>query len=325
MSAALLDLRGKITRTGWQLPSDLSEDEWRASGLALGKVESGVSWWLGDWWAFGEHRYGDRKALVESDDWDGPSYQTCREAAVVSDAFPEMFRRRNNLSFSHHKEVAALQPADQDRFLDRAASEDLSVMKLRAVIRQGAAVERTKMVEFNAAALGKFAVILADPPWRYENPPMGGSNRSIENHYPTMTLDEICALPVGEIAHDDSVLFLWATAPKLAECMQVIDAWGFNYRTEMVWVKDKIGMGYHVRNRHEGLLICKRGELPPPPESSRCDSVVEAPRLEHSAKPPIFYEIIDAMYPAVRKIELFSREPREGWSAWGNQASAADA
>ncbi len=323
MSAALLDLRGKVTRTGWQLPSDLSEDEWRAAGLMLGKVESGVSWWLGDWWAFGEHRYGDRKALVDSEDWEGPTYQACFDAANVCRKFES--KRRRLLSFTHHREVAALSPEEQDRLLDRAEAEGLSVMKLRAVIRQGAAVDRTRMVEFNAAALGKFAVVLADPPWRYENPPMGGSNRSIENHYPTMALDEICALPVADIAHDDSVLFLWATAPKLAECMQVIEAWGFNYRTEMVWIKDKIGMGYHVRNRHEGLLICKRGELPPPPESSRCDSVVEAPRLEHSAKPEIFYEIIDAMYPALRKIELFSRSPREGWCAWGNQASSVDA
>jgi N6-adenosine-specific RNA methylase IME4 len=203
-----------------------------------------------------------------------------------------------------------------------SAANEIRTRKLDE--KKSAAIARTYNVEFNAKALGKFAVLLADPPWRYENPPMGGSNRSIENHYPTMTLEEICALPIGEIAHEDSVLFLWATAPKLAECMRVVEAWGFNYRTEMVWVKDKIGMGYHVRNRHEGLLICKRGELPPPPESSRCDSVVEAPRLEHSAKPTIFYEIIDAMYPGLRKIELFSRSPREGWSAWGNQAGRGE-
>jgi N6-adenosine-specific RNA methylase IME4 len=185
--------------------------------------------------------------------------------------------------------------------------------------KQAAAVEKTSSVEFNAALLGRFAVILADPPWRHEN---SMPDRAIENHYPTMPLEEICALPVVEIAHEDSVLFLWATAPKLAECMRVIEAWGFEYRTGMVWAKDKFGTGYYVRNQHEHLLICKRGQLPIPPPSARCSSLIEAPRLEHSAKPEIVYDIIDAMYPGLRKIELFSRNSRHGWAAWGNQAGA---
>jgi N6-adenosine-specific RNA methylase IME4 len=186
-----------------------------------------------------------------------------------------------------------------------------------------AAVARTNNVEFNAKALGKFAVILADPPWRYETPAIGGPGRRIENHYPTMTLEEICALPVAEIAHDDAALFLWATAPKLAHCWRVIEAWGFEYRTGMVWAKDKIGLGYWIRNQHEHLLICKRGEIPHPPESARPTSLVQAPRLEHSAKPEVFYEIIEAMYPGLRKIELFSRNQRDGWTPWGNQLGAS--
>jgi N6-adenosine-specific RNA methylase IME4 len=152
---------------------------------------------------------------------------------------------------------------------------------------------------------------------------MGGSNRSIENQYPTMTLEEICALPIGDIAHENCVLFLWATAPKLAECFDVIKAWGFTYRTCMVWVKDKIGMGYHARGRHELLLIAKRGELPPPAAEDRPDSVVEAPRLEHSAKPPVAREIIERMYPNLPRIELFAREAAPGWKCWGNQVETA--
>ena len=77
---------------------------------------------------------------------------------------------------------------------------------------------------------------------------MGGTNRSIEKHYPTMTVEDICALPVVDIAAENSVLFMWATSPKLAECFAVIEAWGFQYRTSMVWVKDQVGMGDYVRN-----------------------------------------------------------------------------
>lgn len=168
---------------------------------------------------------------------------------------------------------------------------------------------------------GQYPVIYADPPWQYEHPPIGASNRSIENHYPTMLLEEICALPVQDIAAENAVLFLWATAPKLAECMDVISAWGFEYRTCMVWVKDKIGMGYHARNQHEILLIAKRGQLAPPEPSNRPSSVLHAPRVEHSAKPLEFYDLIEQMYPGFPMVELFCRSPREGWSAWGNQAA----
>ena len=170
---------------------------------------------------------------------------------------------------------------------------------------------------------GKHAVLYADPPWRYEHPPIGASNRSIENHYPTMDLDEICALPVGEVAADDAVLFMWATAPKLAECFEVITAWGFTYRTCMVWVKDRIGMGYHARNQHEILLIAKRGQFAPPAPADRPSSVVNAPRGEHSAKPEVFYELIERMYPDAPKVELFARKQRDGWASFGNQAEAA--
>lgn len=192
------------------------------------------------------------------------------------------------------------------------------------LLREGEKAQR----DANLAALetiwpeGKYQVIYADPPWRYENPPMGGSNRSIENHYPTMDLDEICSLDIGQVVDENCVLFLWATAPKLAECMEVIAAWGFTYRTCMVWVKDKIGMGYHARNQHELLLIAKRGQIAPPEPSDRPSSVLHAPRQEHSAKPLEYYGIIEQMYPTHNKLELFCRSPREGWAVWGNQAAA---
>lgn len=169
----------------------------------------------------------------------------------------------------------------------------------------------------------KYPIIYADPPWRYENPPIGATSRAIENHYPTMTLAEICALPVGELATDDALLYLWATAPKLAECFEVIRAWGFEYRTNMVWDKEKIGMGYHARNQHELLLICKRGNIPPPAAGTQPSSVYREPRGAHSAKPTFYHEMIEAAYPQLPRIELFCRSPRDGWAVWGNQSEAA--
>jgi len=166
-----------------------------------------------------------------------------------------------------------------------------------------------------------YPVIYADPPWRYEH--VKTESRAIENQYPTMALEDICALPVADVATPDAILFLWATSPKLAEAIRVVEAWGFTYRTSMVWVKDQIGMGYYARQRHELLLIATRGNPPVPEPASRPDSVVTAPRQEHSAKPLVFYDVIERMYPEFQKIELFCRNPRGGWDAWGNQAASA--
>jgi N6-adenosine-specific RNA methylase IME4 len=163
----------------------------------------------------------------------------------------------------------------------------------------------------------KFNVLLADPPWRYEH--SISSSRDVENQYPTMSLQDICDLPINELAHDNSILFLWATSPKLEEAMKVIKSWGFEYRTFMVWVKDKMGMGYYARQRHEALLIARKGSFPPPLEANRFDSIIEAPRGKHSKKPEIVHETIEKMYPGFKYIELFSRKRRDNWHSWGNE------
>lgn len=197
-----------------------------------------------------------------------------------------------------------------------------------AVVRREERLEKIAEISKGNSELAtdiRYPIIYADPPWRYENPPMGGTNRSIENHYPTMTLEEICALPVDGLATDDAMLYLWATAPKLAECMAVIEAWGFEYRTNIVWDKEVIGMGYHARNQHEILLIAKRGNIPPPEAGKQPSSVHRERRAEHSAKPIFYYEMIEGAYPQLPKIELFCRSPRDGWTAWGNQSEAANA
>lgn len=166
----------------------------------------------------------------------------------------------------------------------------------------------------------RYPVIYADPPWRYEH--AESVTREIENHYPTMTLDDICAMPVAALATDDAALFLWATSPKLAEALRVVEAWGFSYRTCAVWHKPQIGMGYYFRQQHELLLIATRGDMPAPPPAARPGSVVTVDRGRHSTKPAEFAEIIERMYPTLPRIELFCRSPRAGWAVWGNQSAA---
>lgn len=192
--------------------------------------------------------------------------------------------------------------------------------RIQAEKREQRRAERIEIITHEPASLdclGPFNVIYADPPWRYEY--SISTSREIENQYPTMTLEDICSLPVASISADDSVLFLWATSPKLVEAINVIEAWGFTYRTCMVWIKDKIGMGYYARQQHELLLIAARGNLPTPEPANRPPSVLYGERNTHSYKPEETYEVIEKMYPEFNKVELFCRNPREGWFSWGNQ------
>lgn len=166
-----------------------------------------------------------------------------------------------------------------------------------------------------------FDLILADPPWRYRD---AKPWQQIENHYPTMSLDEICALPVASVAAKDSVLFLWTTSPKLEEAFAVIRAWGFEYKTSMVWKKEgAIGMGYYARIDHEFVLIATRGAPGVPDAENRPSSVLHAKKKRHSEKPAVFHEVVERMYPNALRLELFCRNPRPGWYAWGNQAEGA--
>jgi len=164
----------------------------------------------------------------------------------------------------------------------------------------------------------RYAVIYADPPWRYDF--SSTDARAIENQYPTMDVADIAALDVP--AATDAVLFMWATNPKLTQAFEVLSGWGFDYVTNMVWVKDRIGMGYYARSRHELLLIAKRGQLSVPEPTDRPDSVIEAPRTRHSAKPELVYGLLERMYPGLPKLEMFCRSPRDGWDAWGNEVAA---
>jgi N6-adenosine-specific RNA methylase IME4 len=165
---------------------------------------------------------------------------------------------------------------------------------------------------------GPFQLLYADPPWQLGNP---DSAHAPENHYPTMPLAEICALrpPTAE----DALLLLWAVNCLLPEALQVIEAWGFEYKTNLVWVKPRIGLGYWARNRHELLLLGTRGRFPLPDPADRPDSVLQAPRGRHSQKPDRFYQLIEQAWPQATKLELFARRARPGWAAWGNQTPAA--
>ena len=161
----------------------------------------------------------------------------------------------------------------------------------------------------------KFDVIYADPPWRYDF--AESSSRKIENHYTTMDNKDIANMKVP--AKDNCVLFMWATSPKLIEAIDVMKGWGFTYKTHAVWDKEKIGMGYWFRGQHELLMVGVKGKVSPPDASIRISSVIREARGKHSRKPDCVAEYIELAFYNKSKIELFCREPRNGWYSYGNQ------
>ncbi|GIU71963.1 MAG: hypothetical protein KatS3mg003_1442 [Candidatus Nitrosocaldaceae archaeon] len=166
----------------------------------------------------------------------------------------------------------------------------------------------------------KYNVILADPPYDYDIKLRG--NPSI--HYKTLTDDQIYNFlkdnNLEDKIDDNAILFLWCPNPKLREALKVIEAWNFEYKTNMVWIKDKIGLGYYVRSKHELLLIAVKGNIVPL-ESNRPESVIYHNRSIHSKKPLIVYDIIESMYPNANYLELFARNKRENWDSYGLELS----
>jgi len=219
------------------------------------------------------------------------------------------------------QDVASLPPEEFVKVAAGVATLTQVQAEINAVKNREARMEKLSAIAQGNKPLGtapeRFPIVLADPPWLYDF--QESHSREIENHYPTMPVEDICNLPVFDIVTSDAVLFLWATSPKLPQAMMVVEAWRFTYKTSFVWVKDKIANGYWCRGQHELLLVATKGTPPTPLPADRHSSVINAPRGEHSVKPVEVYEIIEAMFPTLPKIELFCRLPRKGWSVWGNE------
>jgi len=168
----------------------------------------------------------------------------------------------------------------------------------------------------------KYRIIYADPPWKYNesNHQTEGNfqSKTLGMHYPSMSITELCQLPIKDLSEENAVLFLWVTSPLLEECFDVIKAWGFKYKTSMIWDKVKHNVGNYVSVRHELLLICTKGSCTPDVKKLD-DSVYSEERTQHSKKPKYFRDLIDKIYINGNRIELFAREEVAGWDKWGNE------
>lgn len=240
-----------------------------------------------------------------------------RAREVLDNGSPELIKavERGQIAVSKAAELTKAAPEFQRAVVQKIS--DGSAKTATDAVRQA---KHEAKIEAPALPSDTYRVIYADPPWSYGNSGLDDYGHA-ERHYPSMTIDELCQMPVREMADDNAVLFMWVTSPLLEECFDVIRSWGFKYKTSFVWDKVKHNFGHYNSVRHELLLVCTRGSCTPDVKTLH-DSVQTIERTDkHSEKPEEFRRIIDGIYPNGRRIELFSRKQVEGWDAYGNEPS----
>lgn len=179
---------------------------------------------------------------------------------------------------------------------------------------------------FSEIPLFKYNLIMSDPPWQFELRSSKGEEKSAQNQYDCMTIDEIRAMPVDTIANKDCILWLWATNPMMPQALMTLEAWGFDYVTMGSWAKKTVnnkyrwGTGYVLRSTNEPFLIGRMGSPQVKPIQSGFDGVAR----EHSRKPEESYRLAEKFVPNAWRLDMFSRESREGWDSFGDEAEKFD-
>jgi N6-adenosine-specific RNA methylase IME4 len=250
--------------------------------------------------------------------------QYISDARKIKNTTPELHEKvkAGEIKVGDAKSLLKVEPEKAKQILDRVkAGEAKNVAEAKREVKKQEYQERVEQKEQERKAAPENIktelpnLILADPPWKYRH--CKTDNRKIENHYDTeCVLDMKDHIP----AHSDNcLLLLWVTAPKVKEAIELMDIWGFDYRTCAVWDKKKIGMGYWFRGQHELLFVGVKGDISPPLSDFRVSSIFEEPRSVHSKKPDCVYEWIEQAFGDKVKLEMYCRQPRDGWQVWGNE------
>lgn len=274
--------------------------------------------YLGDLWKDTEARFPERcSQLLGLTTY---SRESLRNFGWVATSIqPERRMIDEGVEFEKHKLVAALSERQQDRILKKAKVEDLTVAAVRQEVRL---VKRRKISTGKSELVGTYRVIMADPPWSYDDSGKmpGKSFTRAEDHYATMPTDDIAAMAIQAHVQKNAVLFLWVPAPMFPEAFTVIDAWGFTYKNKIVWSKLTHVHGHYLSNRHEDLLLATRGSCVPDQLTPMIENVQVIKQTgENSEKPAKFREIIERLYDHGPYLEIFARHVTDGWTSWGDQ------
>jgi N6-adenosine-specific RNA methylase IME4 len=325
--AHLFDLR-PIHLDGWELRHNaavpVGRPTYDQTAFALDfttNIEEISAYWVGDIAAYAEGRSDWQEQVSQIIDVTGYEPKTIANLASLARRVGQETRALAP-SVEHAKIVQKLPAKEQQAWMRKARSEGWGKRELDLELK---ASQKRGILTGTAELEGMFRVWLVDCPWSYGNRPP--SKVKADAHYPCMTIDELCAMGSSVKAHTmkDAVMFFWVTAPILFENpgpREILEAWGFEPKTGMVWDKVDHNFGSYVSIRHEHLIIATRGSCTPDRPVPMFDSVfVERKSDVHSQKPALVHAMIERLYDGPR-VELFAREPRESWTTWGNSINA---
>jgi N6-adenosine-specific RNA methylase IME4 len=247
------------------------------------------------------------------------SVSNWRRAIEVMEAVQLIELRR--FQPTHAMEVARRSPReDWPTWVERCEREGWTVVELRQELMR----HRKDKPRGAGTTVGDlndlidrgdtFGTIYADPPWAYDNQ---ATRAATGNHYSTMSVDALCALPIGKLAGEAAHLHMWTTNGFLFEAPRIFSAWGFEFRSTFVWVKTQLGIGNYWRNSHEILLTAIRGDAKRFADKN-LRSWLECGRGRHSSKPDQVRELLERASPGPR-LELFGRRKVDGWTVWGDE------
>lgn len=309
--ALLLPDGFEITPVGLKIPAGVSYEAWELAGKMLRFIDKGRAWWIGDWLNYGERNYGEMysQALDETD----YDYSTLRIAKHVSNNV-KLLRRRNNLSWSHHREVAQLDPKDQDRLLKKAEDGGWTRQELRTEIKI------LNCADGPAPVKGRYDVIVVDPPWEMDKIVRHVAPSQVGFDYPSMTVDQIKRLKIiGENAQRDCHTFLWTTQKYLPDAFDVFEAWGVNYILTFVWHKNGGFQPFNLPQYNCEFCLYGRVGTPEFADLKNFNACFSAPRTKHSEKPEAFYELLRRVTKG-RRLDAFNRRKLDGFTGWGNES-----
>lgn len=287
-------------------------------------------YWVGALMAYGESRLDWKEKMSQAVSLTGLKEQTLHNYHSVFTKVQEP-ERQISPSFSHSAAVAKLDRSDQRTMLKEAVAKDWNVSELRQAVKR---LSRRRILTGQARLEGQHRVIYCDAPWRYENRPPSGSGS--DENFPTMSIPELCALPIPAHATPNAAMGFWVPAPLLYHCsddsgvpdaLQVIRAWDFTAKAQFIWDKVDHVYGNYVSVRHEILILCTRGSCTPDRLTPMLDSVVmerKPPNAPHSWKPPIFRQHLERLWDGPY-LELFASERVDLWTPFGNDARLSEA
>lgn len=297
-----------------------SIEKWGAAMQFAMACEESSPFWVGELWNYANEQHYDKKQVQQALATIGRvlALKTLDNHGSIA---KKVTAKAKELapSIAHADIVTSLPPDEQVEWMDKASSTEMTVRDLRLSVK---AARRTRVIEGQAVLEGLYRVIMSDNPWMYGNRPPSGSG-AIE-HYPGMSIEDQCKLPIAAHAMPNSVLFMWTTAPLILQNpgpRDVGEAWGYKYKQQIVW--DKVDGTYsnYTGGNHEILTIWTRGQCTPDLPTDLPDSVqVIRKSDEHSAKPEEFRRLIEKHWTIGPYLELFGRERHDGWTVFGNDA-----